>query len=121
MKFFCCDDGRRAAALRDAQVPLNGIEFLEVLDDHDDPPELRQRTLFVNFLKPLTPSGQPGALTVNNVLIEGGERLPDVRVNAVTAGAFPNCRHAKRTSCAVSAIHSVTRSHRALSDARRSA
>lgn len=88
MKFFCCDDGRRAAALRDAQVPLNGIEFLEVLDDHDDPPELRQRTLFVNFLKAMTPSGQPGALTVNNVLIEGGERIPDVRVNAVTAGAF---------------------------------
>lgn len=87
MKFFCCDDGRRAAALRSPQVPLNGIEFLEVLDDRTDPPELRQRTLFVNFLKNLTPTSQPGALSINNILIEGGERIPDVRVTAVTAGA----------------------------------
>ena len=87
MRFFCCDDGRRAAALKGAADAPNGIEFLEVLDDRDDPPALRQRTLFVNFLKDLTPSGQPGALSLNNVLIEGGERIGDIRVTKVTAGA----------------------------------
>jgi len=87
MKFFCCDDGRRAAALKNPQVPLNGIEFVEVLDKRDDPPGLRQRLLFVNFLKKLTPTGQAGALSLNNVLIEGGERIKDVRIKSVTAGA----------------------------------
>ena len=87
MKFFCCDDERRSAALKSPGVPLNGIEFLEVLDRPDDPPELRQRALFVNFLKDLTPTGQPGALAENNVLIEGGERISDIRITKVTEGA----------------------------------
>lgn len=87
MKFFCCDDGRRGAALKSSQVPLNGIEFLEVSDNRDDPPSLRQRVLFVNFLKSLVPTGQSGALSLNNILIEGGERIREIRVTRVTAGA----------------------------------
>ena len=87
MKFFCCDEGQRASAVKKAEVAVNGIEFLEVLDNHDDPPALRQRVLYVNFLKSLTPTGQPGALDVNNILIEGGERITDINVTRVIAGA----------------------------------
>ena len=87
MRFFCCDDERRSATLRSIPNSDNGIEFLEVFDREDDPPELRQRILFVNLLKPLTPTGQPGALEINNILIEGGERITDVCVTRVAAGA----------------------------------
>lgn len=87
MKFFCCDDGRRANVVKNPSSPVNGVEFLEVLDRPADPPELRQRALLVHFLKALTPTGQPGALGLNNVLIEGGERIRDIRVTKVTAGA----------------------------------
>jgi hypothetical protein len=87
MRFFCCDDERRSATLRNTPNSDNGIEFLEVFDREDDPPELRQRILFVNFIKPLTSTAQPGALEINNILIEGGERITDVRVTRVTAGA----------------------------------
>lgn len=86
MKYFCCDDSRRRALLRDPAIPLNAIEFLEVVDRPEDPPHIRQRFLLVHFVKPLMPSGQPGGLDRNNVLIEGGERIRPIRVIGVTEG-----------------------------------
>jgi len=82
MKYFCCDE-RRRNAVKSAPGAINGIEFLEVVDRPGDSPEVRQRTLKVHFIKPLA----PGALQVNNVLIEGGERIRDIQVAKVTGGA----------------------------------
>jgi hypothetical protein len=78
MIYFCCDERRRAAVL--AHPSLNGIDFLEVDDEPLDPDELRQRTLLVHFVKPLS----PGVLTEHNVRIEGGERIRNVAVVRVT-------------------------------------
>lgn len=78
MKYFCCEERRRNAVA--AHPTLNGIEFLEVSDDPADPPEQRQRTLFVHFIKELP----AGALAAENVRIEGGERIRNVKVTNVT-------------------------------------
>lgn len=78
MKYFCCDE-RRREALR-GHPALNGIDFLEVLDNAVLPFEQCQRTLFVHFINALT----PGTLNEKNVLIEGGERIRSVQVTKVT-------------------------------------
>ena len=80
MIYFCCDD-RRRLEVRDHST-LNGIDFLEVLDLAAPTEGDRQRTLFVHMLKPIA-----GALATDNVAIEGGERIRDVRVTEVTVGA----------------------------------
>ncbi|MGH9866930.1 MAG: putative baseplate assembly protein [Candidatus Polarisedimenticolia bacterium] len=85
MTQFCCDERRRSAVL--AHPLLNGIDFLEVLDDPSDPIALRQRTLLVHCLKPLDLPPDPAALTEKNVQIEGGERIRNLTVQKVTAGA----------------------------------
>ncbi|GGA88631.1 putative baseplate assembly protein [Puia dinghuensis] len=59
---------------------LNGIDFLEVMDNPGDPYDERQTKLFVYFLKPLT----AGSLTVDNILITGGDRIQNIQVTAVT-------------------------------------
>jgi hypothetical protein len=81
MIYFCCDD-RRRIEVRDHSA-FNGIDFLEVLDlatppDHS---EERQRTLFVHMLKPIA-----GALTADNIVIEGGERIRDIKVKKAEVG-----------------------------------
>jgi hypothetical protein len=82
MKYACCDDRRREAVK--AHGTLNGIDFLEVQDDPADPDQLRQRTLFVHFIKDL-PADAIGAA---NVHISGGERLRKIVItDAFTAGA----------------------------------
>lgn len=78
MNYFCCDERRRNSVA--AHDTLNGIEFLEVSDDPADPLEQRQRTLFVHFVKDLAPA----ALAVENVRVEGGERIRDIKVTNVT-------------------------------------
>jgi hypothetical protein len=78
--YFCCKQNRREAVL--AHPTLNGIDFLEVLDDPALPVSQRQRTLFVHFLKPLA----AGALAKENVRLEGGERIRNVAVASVTIG-----------------------------------
>ncbi len=74
MPYFCCDDPRRNAIR--GHPTLNGIDFLEVLDDPQDPHERRQRILLVHFVNPLT----PGLLNEDNVRIEGGERIRNIKV-----------------------------------------
>jgi Baseplate J-like protein len=83
MKYFCCEDERRRNAVKELTSPVNGIDFLEVDDDQADPPSARQRFLFVHFVKGLN----PGQLKINNVLIEGGERVKDIEVVDVKCGA----------------------------------
>ena len=74
MDYFCCTDTRRNA-VKEHPV-LNGMDYLEVLDNLSDPYNERQTTLFIHFLKPV-PNGQ---LTISNFIIEGGERIRHIRV-----------------------------------------
>jgi hypothetical protein len=82
MIYFCCDE-RRLNAIK-SHSTLNGIEFLEVVDDPNAPYEQRQHTLIVHLVKDIAPD----ALGIENVRIEGGERIREVRVTNVTVGAF---------------------------------
>jgi Baseplate J-like protein len=67
VRYACCDE-RRLQAVKEAGA-RNGIEYVEV-SDSEAPIGLEQRTLFVRLL--LGPAG----LTKDNVVIEGGDRLP---------------------------------------------
>jgi hypothetical protein len=73
MIYFCCDRLRRTQLVG---KPLNGIDYLEVLDHDAANPVDRQRELFVHFINPLT----GGALSTHNLQIEGGERVRDIVV-----------------------------------------
>jgi hypothetical protein len=84
MNYSCCNNSRRDDVL--ANPFLNGIDFLEVLDNPGDPYDQRQTTLFVYFLKPLA----PGVLNVNNVIITGGDRIQNIQVTAVTIALAPS-------------------------------
>jgi hypothetical protein len=77
MKFFCCDP-RRLEVLKQSGT-ANAIEFLEVRDHLEPDPALRQRTLFVRLLRP------GFAFGIDNVLIDGGERLATIPVEWVAA------------------------------------
>src|SRR5438128_5003534 len=81
MIYFCCTALRRDAVKQSAN--LNGIDFLEVLDDPSLPNDQRQRKLFVHFLKSLAPN----ALEEKNIRIEGGERITNIQVVSVSASA----------------------------------
>lgn len=82
MIYLCCDERRRNAVR--AHAILNGIDFLEVLDREAPPGSPRQRTLVLRLLKPVA------ALTAENVLIQGGERITPVNVEWVAdASAIP--------------------------------
>lgn len=79
MIYFCCDDERRRNALK-GRSDLNGIDFLEVYDDHSDPFDVRQRTLYVHLINPLNVS-PPGSLPI--IRIDGGERIKNIKVMEV--------------------------------------
>jgi hypothetical protein len=78
MIYSCCDTKRRNAVA--AHATLNGIDFLEVSDNPSDSIEQRQRTLFVHFLKDLSTV----SLNVDNFRVEGGERVPHIKVTNLT-------------------------------------
>ncbi|RCJ29436.1 putative baseplate assembly protein [Nostoc minutum NIES-26] len=78
---YRCQNQKRREAVR--QHPsLNGIDYLEVLDQVIPPGGtiLRQRTLLVYFLKPV-----PASFNRDNVQVTGGVRVSDVQVE----WAFP--------------------------------
>ncbi|MBO9205504.1 MULTISPECIES: putative baseplate assembly protein [Niastella] len=79
MNYFCCSDTRRNT-IRDHPY-LNGIDYVEVLDNESDPYHERQTTLFVHFLKSL----HPGTLNISNLKIEGGERIKNIKVVSIAA------------------------------------
>jgi baseplate J-like protein len=82
MRYLCRDTRRRADVAK--HPTLNGIDFLEVLDDPALPDqEKAQRLLAVHFIKPL----QPAVLKKEDVRVAGGERIRDVQVTAVTIGS----------------------------------
>ncbi|WP_327734216.1 putative baseplate assembly protein [Streptomyces nojiriensis] len=87
MTRFPCAKPRRLLALRQAGAlsDLNGIEYVEVLDTAAPSPELRQRVLYVRLVRPV-----PAGLDQDNVLVEGGERVPAVTVEWAAAGDSPD-------------------------------
>ncbi len=75
--YACCDEHRKAAVL--GNPTLNGIDFLEVLDHDAIPLGIpRQTTLVVHCLNALA-----GDLSVDNVLIAGGESITNIGVTWV--------------------------------------
>lgn len=82
MIYFCCDE-RRRSAVRLFNGDLNGIDYVEVVDAEAAQPSDRQQLLKVYFVKPLT----PGRLVKENIRIEGGERVRDIKVEKVVPDA----------------------------------
>ncbi|NJP11713.1 MAG: putative baseplate assembly protein [Leptolyngbyaceae cyanobacterium RU_5_1] len=72
MLHFCCDQRRRDTVR--AHPTLNGIDYLEVLDQDAPVGSPRQRSLLVRWLKAIP------EFTRENVQLEGGERITPVRV-----------------------------------------
>lgn len=71
--YTCCDENRRAAV--ELHPTLNGIDYLEVLDLDAPAGSPRQRTLMLRLLKPV-----PAGLTIDNLRIDGGERIRRVGI-----------------------------------------
>jgi hypothetical protein len=82
MIYFCCDE-RRRSAVRLFAGDLNGIDYVEVVDDEAAQESDRQRLLKLYFVKPLA----PGRLLKENVSVEGGARIRDIRVEKVVPDA----------------------------------
>jgi hypothetical protein len=79
---YRCENEKRRQILRDSSIPLNGIDYLEVLDAEAPEEAARQRTLLVRMLKPA-----PTDLSADNVQIEGGVRVTAVGVRWVLRAA----------------------------------
>ena len=81
-QYYCASQQRRSAVGK--STTLNGIDFLEVASAN-------QKTLAVHFLHPLP--GQAGGvpanpeLTKDNVVIDGGVRVKNIRVLSVSSAA----------------------------------
>jgi hypothetical protein len=89
MIFACCSEERRHE-LR-AHPTLNGIDYLEVLDRAAPVTRARQRTLLVRLAKAVPPAAE---LDASRVLIEGGERIRDLRVEWIAAASAVNSTQA---------------------------
>lgn len=81
MLYFCCNENRRELVRK--HPALNGIDFLEVVDDPGMPGADRERTLRVRFLKP----GLLDTLKPANIRVEGGERIRDLAALEVAVDA----------------------------------
>ncbi|MFE7836524.1 putative baseplate assembly protein [Streptomyces sp. NPDC057474] len=86
MTRFPCAKPRRLLALQQAGPlsSLNGIEYVEVLDTAAPSQELRQRVLHVRLVRPV-----PAGLDGDNVVVDGGERIPAVDVEWAARGDSP--------------------------------
>jgi Baseplate J-like protein len=71
MIYSCCNENRRAAIL--GNPSLNGIDYLELLDQNSGLPGLYQQTLLVHCLK-----AAPTTLGPGNILITGGESITGI-------------------------------------------
>lgn len=72
MIYACCDKNRRTEV---AGSSLNGIDYLEVVDEPTQDFADRQRTLHVYFVNDPAPG-----LSADNIRIEGGERIRNIQV-----------------------------------------
>ena len=76
MNYRCQNERRRKQVLKDVVRNLNGIDYLEV--------DSGQRSLKVYFLRSL-PSLPITALKKENIIIEGGVRIKDIKVDSVNS------------------------------------
>lgn len=85
MIYRCCHQVRKIAVLNSPS--LNGIDFLEVLDQFPAvaDPGLRQRTLLVHCLKPVAGLN----LIPGNVLIQGGESVTSIPIQWIKPADTP--------------------------------
>src|SRR6185503_13211497 len=75
-QFRCQNENRRLLILAaPTGATLNGIDYLEVLDDDGPAGAPRQQTLLVRLFRPV-----PATLGPGNVVIAGGVREPGVGV-----------------------------------------
>src|SRR5712691_9983369 len=81
MAQYCSDENRKA--LVRAEGSLNGIDYLEVLDQAAPAGTPPQQTLLVRCLRPV------GALSQDNVHIDGGVRVTHIGVEWARAGNSP--------------------------------
>ena len=77
MIYHCCDKIRRNRVK--GTTGLNGIDFLEVVDNPEDAPEDRQVILNVHFINDI----EPGSITADNVSIKGGVRIKNVSIDHI--------------------------------------
>ena len=79
MIYSCCSENRRAAVLGNPSLKLNGIDYLEVLDNN---------TLVVHCLWPLSvaPATAP---TAANIVIDGGESITGIAAQWVSPASPP--------------------------------
>ena len=78
MRYACCEPRRLEVVKRSGSA--NGIEYLEVRDQAEPVADLRQKTLYVRLLRP------GFALGLDNVAIDGGQRLPSIAIEWVAPG-----------------------------------
>jgi hypothetical protein len=97
LKQHCGTDARRQKVLASikliAGLPINGIDFVEVLDADAPTEALRQRLIDVTFLKTdgVLDNANALLLTQDNFSIEGGARITGIAVTAVAPGAQTLC------------------------------
>jgi hypothetical protein len=82
---YVCTEDRRRAAIGSA-AGVNGIDFLEVVDDKSQPASEQERTLIVHLFHSAAGAG----LSPGNVLIGGGDRITGIVATALGVGAAPN-------------------------------
>lgn len=73
MKYNCCNENRRD--LVRGHPGLNGIDYVEVIDNPEDPDEVRQRELHLFFLKELEEAVYP-----ENIIFREGENYSPIKV-----------------------------------------
>lgn len=86
MIYTCCDPRRRErvlAAITDG-VAVNGIDFIEVLDQESPADTSRQTTLLLRFL-----DAAP-TLTLDNIQLSGGERITNIEIEWITPADAPD-------------------------------
>lgn len=81
MKYFCCEENRRAQ-LRLPGATLNGIDYLDVVDRQEPLKPEKQRKLRVFFVNNLVVSARFAASHPELVRITGGERVSRIRVDS---------------------------------------
>ena len=73
MIYHCCDQLRRDQVA--AHPLLNGVDYVEIIDrDLSEDDALRQRTLLLRFLKPIS------GISAKNLKLAGGERIRNLRI-----------------------------------------
>ncbi len=85
MNYSCCNSKRKSDVL--GNPTLNGLDYLEVLDNEAPPLGLpRQQTLVLHCLKTVA-----AALTTDNILITGGESITGITASWVaTTSTLPS-------------------------------